>query len=153
MGHPAADTGKAVRPIEDRFWDKVRKTDTCWQWVGAINSAGYGSFRLSTTVSIQAHRWCYEVYRSPVPIDMVLDHTCRNRSCVNPDHLEVVTNRINVLRGYGACAQNARKTHCPKGHEYTPSNTYSRLLNQRACRECRRASNRERKSRLRAKAV
>lgn len=87
----------------------------CWDWVGAINSAGYGSYWSEGRVKL-AHRVVYERKLGPIPPGLTLDHLCRNRSCVNPDHLEAVTHRTNVLRGSGASAEHARRTHCPRGH-------------------------------------
>lgn len=75
---------------------------------------------------------------------MTLDHLCRNRLCVNPEHLEVVSRGENVLRGVGVTAENKRKTHCAHGHEFTTENTY-RYGNKRHCRTCRTENMRERR--------
>lgn len=126
----------------ERFWLKVEKTGTCWVWKSAPTSKGYGSFWFNGK-GIQAHRFSYELLVGPIPEDLTLDHLCRNRLCVRPDHLEPVTRGVNVLRGEGPGAQNARKTHCPYNHEYTPENTY--VVNRhktgrtyRICKECSR---------------
>jgi hypothetical protein len=81
----------------------------------------------------------YELLVGPVGADLTLDHLCRNRACVNPDHLEPVTIAVNVLRGESPPARNARKTHCPQGHEYTPDNTYYNQKGWRACATCSKA--------------
>lgn len=86
----------------------------CWLWKGAT-ACGYGYFRHRP-----AHRFAYELYRGPIPEGLQLDHLCRVRSCVNPSHLEAVTQGVNLHRGETIAARNAAKTHCPKGHEYTP---------------------------------
>jgi hypothetical protein len=119
----------------DRFWAKVEKTEGCWNWT-AVKRGGYGLFRFRDT-KISAHRLTYELIKGAIPDGLVIDHLCRNRACVNPDHLEAVTNKTNILRGAGLCAANAVKDACPKGHPYTPANTYTRV-GSRACRECHR---------------
>lgn len=87
-----------------------------------------------------AHRWLWERLVGPVSGALQLDHLCRNRACVNPDHLEPVTAAENVRRGALGAVRRA-KTHCPQGHEYTPENT-ARRRGKRYCRECGRAANR-----------
>lgn len=83
------------------------------------------------------HIISYELFVSEKPKGMVLDHLCRNKLCVNPEHLESVTNKENILRGFGACANNKRKTHCPQKHEYTEQNTYRyKSNNRRDCKIC-----------------
>ena len=90
-----------------------------------------------------AHRVVYEILVGPIPVGLELDHLCRNRACVNPDHLEPVTTRTNLLRGYSPWACRARQTHCKRGHEFTPENTYGTGDGRRYCRTCRRAHHRE----------
>lgn len=107
----------------DKFWRKVERTPTCWLWNGPKNKSGYGYFSFGKQFK-RAHRLSYEEVRGEIPKGMVLDHICRIRNCVNPDHLRIVTNAENVLIGIGPTAINARKTHCPQGHEYTKENTY-----------------------------
>lgn len=101
-------------PAEDRFWMQVVMVENCWEWIGTVNSGGYGSFNDGR--QFKAHRWSYARFKGPIPPSLTLDHLCRNRRCVNPDHLEPVTNRENILRGNGPTAENARKTHCKRGH-------------------------------------
>jgi len=121
---------------EQRFWAKVRKGDICWNWTAAKMPAGYGLFGVGRRRPEYAHRFSYELAFGPIPQGMVIDHLCRNTSCVNPDHLEVVTHRENSLRGNGSPALNARKTHCIHGHEFTPENTYRYPHGGRKCRTC-----------------
>jgi len=135
-GSPLGRAG--IEPI-DRFGRLHRRDEGtgCWLWTGALDTSGYGIFtHLDTNVG--AHRWSYQHHIGPVPEGLVLDHLCRVRHCVNPDHLEPVTNRENILRGEGLAAANAAKTHCPQGHPYDEANT-SWYDGRRYCRGCRAA--------------
>jgi hypothetical protein len=135
--------------VEERFWEKVVQTDTCWLWTGSLSN-GYGNIRpRNGEPMMRAHRFAYELLVGPIPEGLHLDHLCRVRHCVNPDHLEPVTQRVNTLRGFGACAQHARKTHCEHGHEFTEENT--RISDgERVCRTCANRRNREYQARLKA---
>lgn len=128
-------------PEADRFWAKVEKTETCWLWTGAKSDTGYGTIwtpsRGGASKKMLTHRWAYEALVGPIPDGLVLDHTCRVRECVNPEHLEAVTQQENVLR------YTRTITHCPQGHEYTPENSYFKPNRQsRMCRECNRQQSR-----------
>jgi len=125
------------------------RTDGCWQWVRRFNDGGYGIIVIGGRRN-RAHRVFYEAAKGPVPSGLVLDHLCRNRGCVNPDHLEPVTNRVNILRGEAPSAKRARQTHCHRGHEFTTENTYDPGRGGRACRQCHRDYERERYHRLKA---
>ena len=122
----------------DRFWAKVNRTagDGCWEWNSHLNRTGYGQY-FHEGRAVLAHRYAYEDAVGPIPAGMVIDHLCRNHSCVRPDHLEAVTQQTNLLRGNTKASQNANKTHCPHGHEYTPENTYTPPSGSRMCRTCR----------------
>jgi hypothetical protein len=133
--------------MERRFWSKVDKTSDCWNWLGNTSySQGYGNFGLGG-VSRRAHRvaWAMRHRRDPDP-ELSADHLCRNRGCVNPDHLEMVAQQVNVIRGESFSAINVVKTHCPEGHEYSPENTYMHR-NMRHCKRCRRDAARRWRSR------
>lgn len=127
--------GRETKPAIERFMDKVEKTaDGCWDWKGSIAPGGYGKFTVEKNLvrkCFNAHRWAYEYFIGKIPAGLTLDHLCRNRKCVNPSHLEPVTIRENLLRGKGASAVNARKTHCPKGHPLVHSPFPSHQVGQR----------------------
>ena len=117
-------------PVEERFWSKVEKTDTCWLWTASLQSTGYGQISVDRRPRL-AHRVAYEMLVGPIPAGLELDHLCRNRACVNPDHLEPVTHKVNMLR-----SPHVGVTHCKKGHEFTSASTYTRPNGLRLCRIC-----------------
>lgn len=125
---------RSTDPVE-RFWSHVEKSSTCWNWTGA-KAHGYGRYRWMGRAD-GAHRVAYQLLAGPIPDGLELDHLCRNRACVRPDHLDPVTARVNLLRGVSAGAMNANKRHCPQGHWYTPGNTITRP-GGRHCRACTR---------------
>jgi HNH endonuclease len=129
---------------EQRFWAKVdrRGEDECWPWTAGKLYNGYGQFDNQA-----AHRVAYELAIGPIPAGLQVDHACHNdtgcpggigcphRACCNPTHLEIVTQRENILRGDGLSAKQARQTHCKRGHPFDEANTY-RNGGKRFCRTC-----------------
>lgn len=126
--------------------------ESCWLWTRGRFENGYGqawkhgprtkpSGRYGQP--IQAHRLIYEILVGPIPPGMQLDHLCRQRGCVNPNHLRVVTSRENILAPGSTCEAktNHEKVSCPKGHLYTAENTYTHR-GKRSCRECKREQKR-----------
>ena len=110
----------------------------CWLWTGAQSSEGYGYVKLAGR-TLSAHRVSYELFIGPIGEGLEPDHLCRVRNCVNPDDIEPVTRSVNLTRGDHA---NRRKTHCPRGHEYTEDNTryqVRRGITMRKCRACHAA--------------
>lgn len=124
-----------VAPLAVRLLRRCVEVDGCWLWQGA-KTEGYGRVQLRKGTPIGlTHRAAYELFVGPVPAGLHLDHLCRQRACLRPDHLEPVTTRVNTLRGVGLSAINAQKTECKRGHSFTPENT--RLhAGRRYCRAC-----------------
>ncbi len=129
-----------------RFWSKVEKTEGCWIWNGSIDK-GYGKFSVTTARGIYktraAYRISYGVLKKDIPNGLTIDHLCRNKRCVNPEHLEAVTMKVNCLRGIGISAINARKKFCIRGHPLSGKNLYIQpsAPTSRYCRMCKRLFN------------
>ena len=137
-------------PVWARIMQRIEEDSAgCWNWVGHKNIDGYGIISIKDRPKY-AHRIAYEEFVGPVDDGKFIDHICRNRICVNPEHMESVTSRENTLRGVGITAMNAKKTHCPSGHEYSKKNT-RRYGNERYCKECVRVNVRSYRARLKAK--
>jgi hypothetical protein len=138
-------TGAKPRPVLERLEPKVLFAESgCWEWQGATNGFGYGRIGVGGRAGGMeyTHRVAWESLVGPIPEGFTIDHLCRNRLCLNPDHLEPVTQGENIRRAVprGEAHYNSAKTHCPKGHEYTPSNLIHRSDGRptRECRECSR---------------
>lgn len=122
--------------VTNRFWRKVRFRESCWLWERP-NADGYGRFHFRGKPTL-AHRWSYQQLVGPIPEGLTLDHLCRKRACVRPEHLELVSLAENKRRGESPAALNTRKSFCPQGHPYDLFNTISRR-GKRECRECANA--------------
>lgn len=127
--------GRPANTVEKLMATKVHKTEGCWIWTGS-RVHGYGQTSINGH-NARAHKLIYEYLVGPVPEGLQLDHLCRNPLCVNPAHLEPVTARENTLRSTAITAQNAKKTHCKRGHELTEANVI-RNARGRECAICRR---------------
>lgn len=151
--HPRVDCcPETCRPnTAGLFWAKVTggDVDTCWIWTGRLNEAGYGRYTSATRL-VLAHRWAYVHMVGPIPDGLVLDHLCRVRACVNPWHLDPVTDLVNIRRGAATWSRKPIQ-FCKRGHEYTQENTYLFPTGERACRACRKWLAQE--SRRKAKAA
>lgn len=130
-------------PLDDRIADFLFRfgTEPCWIWPGKPMANGYAHSTIPAPdggkgVFVYVHSYAHEKLIGPIPAGLVHDHLCRHRNCFDPWHLEPVTNRENILRGTGASARCARKTHCPRGHPYEGENLILRPNGFRRCRTC-----------------
>lgn len=121
---------------EARFWAKVDKAGECWLWTAATDADGYGKFWLNDQMA-QAHRVAYTLLVGAIPDGHEIDHSCRVRTCVRPEHLEAVVHRENYARSTHPSAGALRSGQCVNGHDYDSSNTYIDGRGQRACKKCR----------------
>ena len=136
---PTAQTPLDV--VDRRFWIRVQPLGACWVWTGA-KVWGYGVIGFNGK-QWKAHRYAYTRVVGPIPEGLELDHLCRTRSCVRPDHMEPVTHAENMRRADTPLSRNARKTHCFRGHPFDQENTRVRR-GSRICLTCVRAYQRER---------
>jgi hypothetical protein len=145
------------KEFADRLFEVVVLDNGCWEWQGFVNKGGYGAIcyrRPGAKGHIKlVHRFFYENLVGPIDEGTHIDHVCHNRDtsckggptcphrrCANPDHLEAVTPKTNILRGRGLAAANSVKTHCSEGHEFTPENTYVNPEGGRQCKLCRKVA-------------
>lgn len=134
---------KAPPTPSERFFAKVAPaTDGsgCLLWTGSLSGGGYGQFGVAGLM-YSSHRWMFERAYGPLPDGHCVDHLCRNRRCVRPSHLEVVTWAENVRRGLAPQITSdlaASRTHCRRGHALTPENLYVAGKSRRGCLTCRR---------------
>lgn len=155
MGSTHRSYAKTLREVpvsvlercKKRFWKKVEKLSSgafvngeyCWQWKRRLNSDGYGLFDISPDFGcVRSHRFCYEIVNGFADPEKTLDHLCRNRACVNPSHLELVSNEENIKRGFCITIMKSRQTHCIRGHELIEGNLYHppNRPNARYCQLC-----------------
>lgn len=149
----AAKSRPSRRDPGERALEKVRLNGDCWIFEGAHTANGYGQVH-NPTGSRLAHRAVYEyLTRQEIPPKATVDHVCRVKSCVNPDHMEIVSNRENILRGGSMAALYARRTHCPRGHPFDGDNlrVYKSDGNSRTCLTCKREASRRTAARARSK--
>jgi hypothetical protein len=137
-----------IKILERMLRKIVRQENGCWLWAGSKWPDGYGRVYLNQ-IAKPAHKVLYELVNGVIPEGLVTDHICHtkdnsckggkqclHRQCVNPAHIEPVTNKENVLRGNGLSALNAQKTVCKRGHEFAPQTDFYKKINQRRCNQC-----------------
>ena len=133
MGRP-----KVFNNIKESFYNKfIKLPNGCWKWTAKIHKiTGYGNIGYNEKHYL-AHRVSYLIHKGDIPKNLVIDHICNNRYCVNPNHLQAITLRENILKGNSPFAINKRKTHCKNGHSLFGDNLYICPKGKRGCRICR----------------
>jgi hypothetical protein len=161
QGRPLVGSRRAQSrdPWQVRIWRFIEfggdvrpgVTSSCWQWASSVDPVnGYGSLgvpdKTGRNRTRRAHRMMWQLINGPIPDGLLLDHVCHNRACVNVHHLRLVTPYMNTVHNSGSdAALLSRQTHCKRGHEFTPENTYYNAgTTHRQCRECRRIRDRKR---------
>lgn len=132
--------------LPSSFWCRVLNVGNpgCWEWAGARTPTGYGHIQIKGR-TISTHRLVYQCICGPIPKGLTIDHLCRNRLCVNPEHLEAVTFRENTRRGTSPIAKNAKKTRCPRNHPLSGPNLrvyFGPYGPTRYCLICKKAASR-----------
>jgi hypothetical protein len=142
------------RPLELRFFEKVDKTETCWNWTGSKNRSGYGYLHFVdgyVRKPYRAHRLSWELHFGEIPEGVLVLHKCDNRACVNPMHLFLGNHKDNMqdcaAKGRVKTVGQSRKTHCINGHEFSPENTRINKFGHRVCLACQKAAGLARRTR------
>ena len=131
---------KTLRERFDARW-LLDPATGCWLWIAGKDAYGYGQFHGGRGLTSRAHRWSWMLYRGEIPSGVFIDHMCRVKHCVNPDHLRLATPAQNTLENsVGITAQNKIKTHCSRGHEYAGRNLAIKIEKGKPRRVCRRCS-------------
>ena len=132
-------TNEELDKYKNRLLSKSKKVNDCIEFTGSTQTGGYGQMGVSGKVYL-THRLAYEWFVGPIPSGLELDHICKNKRCMNVDHLEPVTHSENLIRRglKGKRLNKPERTHCRRGHELTPENTYVRSNGLRFCQTCRK---------------
>lgn len=143
---------RLTKKREENFWAKVGKSKFCWEWKAGKDGEGYGRFAIGSGRNASAHRISYLITKGELKEGMTLDHLCKNKGCVNPEHLEQVSSRENSLRAKNTIAYiNADKIHCPQGHPLLGKNLIVSKNGYNGARRCRECKNAQERARDRAK--
>jgi hypothetical protein len=140
---------------QEAFWNKVEvphQPSCCWHWTGSIDPTGYGKFKIyqhSLAYNRKVHRIAFTLLIGEIPDDLTIDHLCRNRGCVNPDHMQLVTLGDNIRRSNGLSRRLHRGDTCQHGH----TEIYITASGKRSCRVCDRRRTTEYTARKKAKAA
>ena len=143
-------SNSAAMSFYPRFWSKVSvlTKNQCWEWQSSLSPSGYGQFSLNNYPH-SAHVLSYQYFNNDFDKNLVIDHTCMNRKCVNPSHLRQVTYYVNsVENSNSVAAKNSAKTHCKNGHKYTEENTGYKYGKHRYCKICKRVSDKKHRGKL-----
>lgn len=152
-------TPEQVESLHRRLWPKIDASGDCWEWTRAVDKGGYGVFgylhTTDTTRNGRVHRIVWNILVGPIPQGLVMDHLCRNHRCCNPDHLEPVTDAVNLSRSLATYQAIRRQMlACGKGHPFDEANTYVDVrpngVITRQCRKCHNNHEKARTARLRA---
>ena len=139
---PRIYSTRSVQSSYDALWGRIAASDLrdCWPFLSRLQKSGYAVQIRIGGRPMYPHKAAYESTFGPVPDGFVLDHLCRNTMCCNPTHLQVVTQRINLMRGNGEAAKCAKNTHCKRGHELLGDNVTHRMNRwgnaERRCKQC-----------------
>lgn len=120
-----------------RFLKNTDFAEGCWEWRGTDDGRGYGVINVEK-IPYKAHRISFQLFYGHISPNLQVDHLCKNKRCVNPKHLELVTSQTNNLRSNSSSGVNARKTHCKNGHELGGENVYPSSIKRgfRMCKTC-----------------
>jgi len=149
----------AHRPVIERLNEKyaIDEETGCWLWTACLDKCGYGKFNMKLPDGRKetlAHRALYFLFKGKIPVDKEIDHLCKTRNCVNPEHLEAVTHEVNILRGdYTSNHRNGRKMYCKRGHELKGSNVLINKWKGYITRKCRTCNNDLSRKRYRNKLI